>query len=343
MASDKAAVKIHFDDGTFKTFLLLPKTTANDLTSKHAATTSRAGPPKTYYLYYTIPGAGEKCFEGSELPWTVWQPNQQQVKFTFKETAPAGRSPAPAAPEGPNRGTMGGGPAPGRPAAPPPRQPPPVSEDDFDSLLNQLTDIDVGGKKTSDDPFDLDLNFGSSNLPLCSACGEPVKNNLLNAFGLQWHKEHLACAICRRNFLENDVNIVEGSDGNAYCEKDYIEKFAPRCGRCSTPVQGQCTNALGKQWHPQCFTCATCNEPFKGTFFEHAGQAYCDTHYYSEIGLVCPTCQKPIIGKCVKARGQRYHPNHFQCCHCQKKLTQAEYFFHKEKIYCKQCSVVFFG
>jgi len=353
---DKAVVRMYFDDNSFKSFLILPKTTAADLVKQ---VQQKNNDNKPYYLYYTIGPGPEKCFGPNDTPWTQWQPNGDQIKLVFRTTPPkgftppaggagGGAAPRPGAPPpvAPRSGTIGGSPTPaGRSGAPQRGPTAAVSEDDFDSLLNQLTDIDVGGNKKGSgggDAFDLDLNFGA-NLPTCSACGEVVKNNLMNAFGLQWHKEHLACAICRRNFLENDVPVVEGSDGNAYCEKDYVEKFAPRCGRCSAPVQGQCTNALGKQWHPQCFTCATCQKPFTGTFFEHQGQAYCEPHYYSEIGLVCPTCDRPIIGKCVKARGQRYHPQHFQCAHCAKKLTSEEYFFHNDKIYCKNCSIVFFG
>eukprot|EP01089_Gocevia_fonbrunei_P000364 TRINITY_DN1037_c0_g1_i1.p1 TRINITY_DN1037_c0_g1~~TRINITY_DN1037_c0_g1_i1.p1 ORF type:complete len:346 (-),score=65.37 TRINITY_DN1037_c0_g1_i1:105-1142(-) len=344
---DKAVVRMYFEDQTFKSFLILPKTTATDLVTQ--VQTKLRTPGKNYWLVWSDTGEAEKYFAPTDAPWEIYKQHGDKVKFLFKTSGPSDSASSSGGP--PRGGVPMPGITPAGRGAPPPapaqRTPTPaaptVTEDDFDQLLNQLTDIDVGGgSNTQSSEFDLDLNFGS-NLPVCSACGEAVKSDLMTAFGLQWHKQHLACAICRRNFLENDVPVVEGSDGNAYCEQDYLEKFAPKCGRCQKPIQGQCTNALGKQWHPQCFTCASCNQPFKGTFFEHDGNAYCELHYYGEMGLVCPTCEKPIIGKCVKARGQRFHPQHFQCSHCATKLAGSEYFFHNDKLYCKNCSIIFYG
>ncbi|KAL6073522.1 Transforming growth factor beta-1-induced transcript 1 protein [Balamuthia mandrillaris] len=235
----------------------------------------------------------------------------------------------------------------------------PATEDEFDALLNQLQ-ADIGGASSRHggsgggagglayDPLkDLGLGFDlgvtTTNYPTCGACGEPVKSNLLNAFGMSWHKEHLACAVCHRNFLENDVPVVEGNDGQAYCQTDYLERFAPKCSACSSPIQGECTNALGKQWHPSCFVCHSCKEPFHGTFFENEGNPYCEKHYYEAMGLLCPECERPIIGKCVNAKGKRYHPQHFVCSHCKKKLTGNEYYYHDNKLYCKSCSIIFYG
>ena len=126
-----------------------------------------------------------------------------------------------------------------------------VTEDDFDALLGQLQ-FDVGGMGLGEaaapvDPFAALGDLTTSTRPPCSACGQPIIKNLLTAFGMQWHKEHLACAVCKRNFLENDVPVVEGNDGKAYCQPDYLNMFAPKCAKCTRPIQGECTNALGKQ------------------------------------------------------------------------------------------------
>jgi len=44
-------------------------------------------------------------------------------------------------------------------------------------------------------------------------------------------------------------------DGKAYCEEDYFNMFAPKCGGCEKPIMADCITALGRQWHPNCFIC----------------------------------------------------------------------------------------
>ena len=44
-------------------------------------------------------------------------------------------------------------------------------------------------------------------------------------------------------------------EGKAYCEDDYFNMFAPKCGGCKAPIMGESVNALGKEWHAGCFVC----------------------------------------------------------------------------------------
>ncbi len=49
------------------------------------------------------------------------------------------------------------------------------------------------------------------------------------------------------------------------------------------------------QWHPDCFVCKECGEPFRGgQFYEHEGFPYCETHYHGLRGSLCAGCHKPI-------------------------------------------------
>jgi len=358
----KAIVRMYFEDETFKTFLLLPSTTATDLCGQVRQKLSN---DKNYFLFQSAPSVPEVYVPPTQCPWPFYKQHGEKAKFVFKLTGPstnvakpppaavpakaptAGSKPKPAAaPVAAGGGfdlvsdfesslNLGSNSSAGRRST--------VTESDFDVLLNQLQfEVDT----TSTPGFDPLGGLGglsTTTYPTCSACGEAVKQNLLNAFGMAWHKEHLACAICRRNFLENAVPVVEGNDGKAYCQTDYLDRFAPKCAQCTKPIQGECMNALGKQWHSTCFVCKTCEKPFTGTFFEHEGFAYCEKHYYEEKGLICPECDRPIIGKCVRARDKRYHPQHFVCSHCKQKLANNAYYLHDNKLFCKSCSVVFYG
>lgn len=391
---------MYFEDDTFKTFLLLPSTTATDLCQQVRQKLSN---DKNYFLYASAPGVPESYIQPNQSAWPFYKQHGDKAKFVFKLTGPpaagfASPAPMPAAkpppvpaakpppvpatkpaPRSPTVSSAKPQPTLPKPRPPAVTSPPPmvtpdfdllsefqtslnlgpapsggqpssttpserrstVSESDFDALLNQLQ-FDAGGGSTFD-PLGGLGSLATTSYPTCSACGELVKQNLLNAFGMAWHKEHLACAICRRNFLENPVPVVEGNDGKAYCQTDYLDRFAPKCAQCTKPIQGECTNALGKQWHATCFVCKTCQKPFTGTFFEHEGFAFCEKHYYEEKGLICPECDRPIIGKCVRARDKRYHPQHFVCSHCKHKLTGNAYYLHDNKLFCKSCSIIFYG
>jgi len=116
-------------------------------------------------------------------------------------------------------------------------------------------------------------------------------------------------------------------DGKAYCEEDYFNMFAPKCGGCEKPIMADCISGLGRQWHPTCFVCMVffaqsifffltiqrqdCRQPFTGSFFEYENKPYCEKHYHSQKGSLCASCQKPVVGRCVTALGMRDSCNNY--------------------------------
>jgi paxillin len=43
-----------------------------------------------------------------------------------------------------------------------------------------------------------------------------------------------------------------------------------------------------------------CRTPFQGgSFFDHEGQPYCETHYHAKRGTLCAGCHKPISGTLI--------------------------------------------
>lgn len=209
--------------------------------------------------------------------------------------------------------------------------------DQFDELLSQLR---LDEMQPADVVIDEDVD--TENLPHCSSCGGPIFGQVLTAFNMPWHPEHLGCAVCGTPFT-GGKRVMEGEDGNAYCERDFIDTFAVKCGKCSEPVIGECVNALGVGYHPECFVCEMCKDTLEGAFFEHEGGIYCEQHYYKMLGLLCPECEKPIFGKCVNARGVRYHPDHFKCEFCKKPLAGLAFYVHNDRPYDKKCALKLFG
>lgn len=54
--------------------------------------------------------------------------------------------------------------------------------------------------------------------------------------------------------------------------------------------------ALGKQWHPEHFTCDHCNQEL-GTrnFFERDGNPYCEADYHNLFSPRCAYCNAAIL------------------------------------------------
>ncbi len=124
--------------------------------------------------------------------------------------------------------------------------------DQFDELLSQLR-IDEMAPADVQETDAVD----TESLPHCSSCGGPIVGQVLIAFNMPWHPEHLGCAVCGTPFT-GGKRVMEGEDGNAYCERDFIDTFAVKCGKCSEPIIGECVNALGVGYHPEHFCCEMC-------------------------------------------------------------------------------------
>jgi len=80
-----------------------------------------------------------------------------------------------------------------------------------------------------------------------------------------------------------------------------------------------------------------------GSFYDHAGLPYCETHYYTQRGSLCAGCHKPITGRCITAMLHKFHPEHFVCAFCLKQLNKGTFKEQNDKPYCHPCHVKLFG
>ncbi|XP_013384961.1 leupaxin isoform X2 [Lingula anatina] len=177
--------------------------------------------------------------------------------------------------------------------------------------------------------------------PRCAYCNGPILDKCVTALDRTWHPEHFFCAQCGRPFDEDGFHE---KDGKAFCREDYFEMFAPKCGGCNRPIMDNYISALNRQWHPECFVCRDCHASFGGgSFFDHEGMPYCETHYHAKRGSLCAGCQKPITGRCITAMYKKFHPEHFVCAFCLKQLNKGTFKEQNEKPYCHACFVKLFG
>jgi len=177
--------------------------------------------------------------------------------------------------------------------------------------------------------------FQDKVCPKCSHCSKPIVDRCVTALGKKWHVDHFICTTCLKPFPGG--NFFE-RDGRPYCEQDFYGLFAPKCGKCSEPIKGDCINALGSSWHPDHFVCFTCDKSFVGgSFFEHSGKPYCEIHFHQQSGSLCSGCGKPVTGRCVSALGKKWHPEHFVCAFCMNALAGGSFSEQNGKAYCKEC------
>ncbi|KAF2068625.1 hypothetical protein CYY_010052 [Polysphondylium violaceum] len=175
----------------------------------------------------------------------------------------------------------------------------------------------------------------------CAHCDDPISDRCITALGKKWHVHHFVCTQCLKPF--EGGNFFE-RDGRPYCEADFYNTFASRCGGCNGAIRGECINALGTQWHPEHFVCQYCQKSFtNGSFFEFGGKPYCDIHYHQQAGSVCSGCGKTVTGRCVDALDKKWHPEHFVCAFCMNPLAGGSYTANNGKPYCKNCHTKLFG
>ncbi|CAG9860622.1 unnamed protein product [Phyllotreta striolata] len=177
--------------------------------------------------------------------------------------------------------------------------------------------------------------------PRCAYCNGPILDKCVTALEKTWHMDHFFCAQCGKQFGEEGFHEREGKP---YCRDDYFDMFAPKCGACNRAIMENYISALNAQWHPDCFVCRDCRQPFiGGSFFDHEGQPYCETHYHLKRGSLCAGCHKPISGRCVTAMFRKFHPEHFVCAFCLKQLNKGTFKEQNDKPYCHNCFDKLFG
>ncbi|CAG5115353.1 unnamed protein product [Candidula unifasciata] len=114
--------------------------------------------------------------------------------------------------------------------------------------------------------------------PHCDRCGQPVVGECVNAAQKSFHPGCFLCTQCRQPISGTKFHI---EDGNFYCEADWMAMFQTMCSGCNFPIEpgDKWVEAVGKNFHCECFNCATCQINLEGQqFCAKGGRAYCKKH-----------------------------------------------------------------
>ncbi|KAG8243273.1 LIM domain-binding protein 3, variant 2 [Homalodisca vitripennis] len=174
-------------------------------------------------------------------------------------------------------------------------------------------------------------------IPLCGSCNNHIRGPFITALGKIWCPEHFVCvnAQCRRPL--QDIGFVEDDQG-LYCEFCFEQYLAPTCSKCNAKVKGDCLNAIGKHFHPECFTCAYCGKLFGNSpFFLEDALPYCEADWNELFTTKCFSCGFPIEAgdRWVEALNNNYHSQCFNCTMCKKNLEGQSFFAKGGRPFCK--------
>ncbi|RKP21645.1 LIM domain protein, partial [Rozella allomycis CSF55] len=159
-----------------------------------------------------------------------------------------------------------------------------------------------------------------------------------------WHKEHFQCYECAKNvcalpfYADND---------KIYCEEHYPCIGIPVCAMCQKEINGvskknfmimkKCVSALGKEYHPEHFTCTICGKVFlDGEYLERDGKPYCEQDYKHLFTKKCDRCGNPIHETSINALNKFWHQKCFNCEICKISFDDSKFFSHQEKPYCQE-------
>lgn len=114
--------------------------------------------------------------------------------------------------------------------------------------------------------------------PNCARCGQVALGQIVKALDRTWHPHCFLCTHCRAPLQGQDFHV---EDGAPYCQSDWQELFKTKCTGCKFPIEpcDRFIDALGGQFHAECFVCATCQCGLEGKPFQtRDNKAYCKKH-----------------------------------------------------------------
>lgn len=169
----------------------------------------------------------------------------------------------------------------------------------------------------------------------------------VEAMKRQYHAQCFTCRTCRRQLAGQSFYQKDGRPLCEACYQDTLEK----CGKCDKVVQEHIIRALGRAFHPTCFTCVTCARCIGDESFalDSQDEVYCLDDFYRKFAPVCSICENPIIprdGKDafkIECMGRNFHENCYRCEDCRILLsvepTDQGCYPLNNRLFCKPCHV----
>jgi len=151
-------------------------------------------------------------------------------------------------------------------------------------------------------------------MPFCSSCGEPV----------------LVSKKCEKCGITNVGSNVP--------EMKPLPQIVHQCAGCFNAIATiEMIQAIGKNYHRECFICTYCKGPMSGGYKEKDGKVYCKNDFSKLFGNTCSRCLQSLTETgTTDNRGNSFHLKCFTCQLCNKTLG-TEYYFSEGLHLCPNC------
>ncbi|KAI4900435.1 hypothetical protein NFI96_033087, partial [Prochilodus magdalenae] len=162
----------------------------------------------------------------------------------------------------------------------------------------------------------------------CARCGDNVLGDGSGCIAMEqvFHVECFTCITCHARLRGQPFYAL---DKKSYCENCYISTLE-RCSKCSNPILDRILRAMGKAYHPRCFTCVVCGCCLDGVPFtvDAASQIHCIEDFHRKFAPRCSVCSQPIMPEPgqeetvrIVALDRSFHVNCYVCEECGLLLS----------------------
>ncbi|XP_077598344.1 thyroid receptor-interacting protein 6 isoform X1 [Stigmatopora nigra] len=162
----------------------------------------------------------------------------------------------------------------------------------------------------------------------CARCGDNVVGDGSGCVAMEqvFHVECFTCITCHARLRGQPFYAL---DKKSYCETCYISTLE-QCSKCSKPILDRILRAMGKAYHPRCFTCVVCNCCLDGVPFtvDATSQIHCIEDFHRKYAPRCSVCGEPIMPEAgqeetvrIVALDRSFHVNCYTCEECGLLLS----------------------
>uniref|UniRef100_A0A8C2Z6M5 Actin binding LIM protein 1 n=1 Tax=Cyclopterus lumpus TaxID=8103 RepID=A0A8C2Z6M5_CYCLU len=179
---------------------------------------------------------------------------------------------------------------------------------------------------------------------------DPCKGQVLRVQNSHFHIKCFTCKVCGCDLAQSGFFL---KNGDYLCPLDFQRLHGTLCNSCGEFVEGAVVTVLGKTYHPACFVCTVCKQPFPaGDFVTFSGkECLCQrcirpsspTPNDVSCSGNCSGCRRDIKnGQALLALGGQWHLGCFKCKACRRVLS-GEYISKDGVPYCERDYQIQFG
>uniref|UniRef100_A0AC34QJE6 LIM zinc-binding domain-containing protein n=1 Tax=Panagrolaimus sp. JU765 TaxID=591449 RepID=A0AC34QJE6_9BILA len=197
---------------------------------------------------------------------------------------------------------------------------------------------------------DMEWKLNTGSVDICVKCQKEIVQDTpgVTALGKAYHVSCFLCDQCQKQLAGCSFYNV---DGKNLCQVDYMNSL-DKCEKCGTPITQKILRAMGKAFHPECFSCSACTKSLDGTPFtvDPSGAPYCLDCFHERFSPRCAVCLKAIVPSAgetevsrIVAMDRSYHVACYKCEDCglqlNSKIEGQGCYPLESHLFCKNCNL----